>query len=355
VSTHRDPAAPSGAVELVLLASPRGFCAGVEMAIKALAWMVRAFDAPVYCYHEIVHNKLVVERFEAQGVVFVNDISEVPLGRPIMLSAHGSAPEVVAAARARGSYVVDSVCPLVTKVHHEVKVRAGKGYRIVYVGHEGHEEAMGTMAVAPDAISRVESVAEVEALPDFDQPTALLAQTTLSHRDWAGVADAVRTRYPEVWSPGRSDLCFATTNRQSALTAMAARCDAIVVIGSANSSNTRALEKLAIEAGCSRVYRVNDAAELPADLAGTVGVTAGASAPEELVDAVIARLAPARGVELVNVTDEDEYFPPPRNIRDLQAAIDVAATCMVGGSIADRRQLDDRALDASRVLAALAD
>jgi 4-hydroxy-3-methylbut-2-enyl diphosphate reductase len=225
----------------------------------------------------------------------------------------------------------------------------------VYVGHEGHEEAMGTMAVAPHAISRVESVAEVEALPDFAEPTALLAQTTLSHRDWAGVADAVRTRYPDVWSPGRSDLCFATTNRQSALTAMAARCDAIVVIGSANSSNTRALEKLAIEAGCPRVYRVNDAAELPADVAGTVGVTAGASAPEELVEAVIARLAPTRGVELVNVTDEDEYFPPPRNIRDLQAAIDIAATSMVGGSIAGRQQVDDRALDASRVLAALAD
>lgn len=354
MGTHPATPSPSGAVDLVLLASPRGFCAGVEMAIKALAWMVRAFDAPVYCYHEIVHNKLVVERFEAQGVVFVNDIDEVPAGRPIMLSAHGSAPEVVAAARARGSYVVDSVCPLVTKVHHEVKVRAGKGYRIVYVGHEGHEEAMGTMAVAPDAISRVESVAEVDALPDFAEPTALLAQTTLSHRDWAGVADAVRARYPDVWSPGRSDLCFATTNRQSALTAMASRCDAIVVIGSANSSNTRALEKLAVEAGCPRVYRVNEAGELPTDLAGTIGVTAGASAPEELVDAVIARLAPARGVELVNVTDEDEYFPPPRNIRELQAAIDVAATVMAGGALAERVQLEDRALDASHVLAALA-
>ena len=139
------------AVERVLLAEPRGFCAGVEMAIKALAWMVRSFEPPVYCYHEIVHNKLIVERFERQGVVFVDDIADVPPGRPIMLSAHGSAPEVVAAARARGSYVVDSVCPLVTKVHHEVRVRAGKGYRIVYVGHEGHEEAVGTMAVAPDA------------------------------------------------------------------------------------------------------------------------------------------------------------------------------------------------------------
>ena len=138
----------------IRLANPRGFCAGVEMAIKALAWMVRTFDPPVYCYHEIVHNQLVVRRFEEQGVVFVDDISEVPPGSPIMLSAHGSAPEVVEAARARGSFVVDSVCPLVTKVHHEVKVRAGKGYRIVYVGHEGHEEAVGTMAVAPDAIDR---------------------------------------------------------------------------------------------------------------------------------------------------------------------------------------------------------
>ena len=250
-------------VDRVLLAEPRGFCAGVEMAIKALAWMVRSFEPPVYCYHEIVHNQLVVERFERQGVVFVDDIADVPPGSPIMLSAHGSAPEVVEAARARGSYVVDSVCPLVTKVHHEVKVRTGKGYRIVYVGHEGHEEAVGTMAVAPDSISRVESVAEVDALPDFDEPVALLAQTTLSHRDWENVAVRVSERFPDVWTPGRSDLCFATTNRQSALMAMATRCDAIVVIGSANSSNTRALEKLAVEAGCERVFRVNTADELP--------------------------------------------------------------------------------------------
>ena len=156
------------AVDKVLLAAPRGFCAGVEMAIKALAWMVRAFEPPVYCYHEIVHNQLVVDRFADLGVVFVDDIAEVPPGRPLMLSAHGSAPEVVAAARANGGYVVDAVCPLVTKVHHEVKVRAGKGYQIVYVGHEGHEEAVGTMAVAPDAIHRVESLAEVDALPEFD-------------------------------------------------------------------------------------------------------------------------------------------------------------------------------------------
>jgi 4-hydroxy-3-methylbut-2-en-1-yl diphosphate reductase len=344
------------AVHRVLLAEPRGFCAGVEMAIKALAWMVRTFEPPVYCYHEIVHNKVIVERFQRQGVVFVDDIADVPPGRPIMLSAHGSAPEVVEAARARGSYVVDSVCPLVTKVHHEVRTRAGKGYRIVYVGHEGHEEAVGTMAVAPQAISRVESVAEVEALPSFEQPVALLAQTTLSHRDWGDVAVAVRERFPEVWAPGRSDLCFATTNRQSALMELASRCDAVIVIGSSNSSNTRALEKLAREAGCSLVARVNAAAEIPAAFleVATVGVTAGASAPNELVEEVIAHLAPRDGVELVAVTEEDEYFPPPRNLRQLQGAIEAAAAAMLGGSSTQGRRMDDRGLSASAVLASLA-
>ncbi|CAN5693451.1 4-hydroxy-3-methylbut-2-enyl diphosphate reductase [soil metagenome] len=341
-------------VDRVLLAEPRGFCAGVEMAIKALAWMVRAFEPPVYCYHEIVHNKLVVDRFRAQGVVFVDDIDEVPAGRPFMLSAHGSAPEVVDAARASGGYVVDAVCPLVTKVHHEVKVRAGKGFQIVYVGHEGHEEAVGTMAVAPDSIHRVESLEEVDALPEFDQPVAMLAQTTLSHRDWTGLRDAAVERYPEMWVPGRSDLCFATTNRQSALLEMAARCDAIVVIGSSNSSNTMALAKLAEEAGCPRVFRINTAAELPNDLEGTVGVTAGASAYEELIEQVVAHVGFTMDeAEPVRVTEEDEYFPPPRNLRDLLAAIDVVATLTLGGSLPDRPPADDRSLPASDVLATL--
>jgi 4-hydroxy-3-methylbut-2-en-1-yl diphosphate reductase len=341
-------------VDKVLLAAPRGFCAGVEMAIKALAWMVRAFEPPVYCYHEIVHNRGVVDRFRDLGVVFVDDIAEVPEGRPIMLSAHGSAPEVVAAARERGSYVVNAVCPLVTKVHHEVKTRAGKGYRIVYVGHEGHEEAVGTMAVAPDAIDMVESVADVDGLPASEQPVALLAQTTLSHRDWSAVAERAAERFPGLWRPGRSDLCFATTNRQSALAEIATRCDAVVVIGSANSSNTRALEKLAHESGCERVYRVNGPGELPDDLAGTVGVTAGASAPESVVEAVIARLGPRHGVEEVSITEEDEYFPPPRELRDLLAGVDVLATFALGGSVPERPSLNDRQLQASDVLAMLA-
>jgi 4-hydroxy-3-methylbut-2-en-1-yl diphosphate reductase len=343
------------AVDRVLLAAPRGFCAGVEMAIKALAWMVRVFEPPVYCYHEIVHNQLVVDRFRRLGVVFVDDVSDVPEGAPLMLSAHGSAPEVVASARGKGGFVVDAVCPLVTKVHHEVKVRAGKGYSIVYVGHEGHDEAVGTMAVAPEVIHLVESDADVANLPDPDGPVALLAQTTLSHHDWAGVLEAARNRFPELWMPGRSDLCFATTNRQSALTRIAESADAIVVIGSANSSNTVALEKVARAAGCPRVYRVNRADELPDDLSGTVGVTAGASAPEELVTAVIDRLAPVEGVELVSVTDEDEYFPPPRELRELLVALDTVVGVSLGGPGPSVSPFaDDREVAASDVLAGLA-
>jgi 4-hydroxy-3-methylbut-2-enyl diphosphate reductase len=323
------------------------------MAIKALAWMVRTFDAPVYCYHEIVHNKIVVERFTSRGVIFIDDISQAPQGKPIMLSAHGSAPEVVNTAKTRGSYMVDSVCPLVTKVHHEVRTRAGKGYRIVYVGHEGHEEAVGTMAVAPRSISLVETEAQVRELPLFDEPVALLAQTTLSHREWEGVADAVKEKFPSVWTPGRSDLCFATTNRQASLTKIASAVDTMIVIGSENSSNTRALERLAADVGCKRVLRVNTADEVPNDLHGSVGVTAGASAPEELVTAVIDRLAPRNGVQEIRAVDEDEYFPPPRHIRELQSAMDAAIATMCGTPAVARAKYDDRLLSASAVLAAL--
>ena len=344
-------------MERVLLASPRGFCAGVEMAIKALAWMVRVFDPPVYCYHEIVHNRSVVDRFRRLGVVFVDDVGQVPPGAPLMLSAHGSAPEVVDAARRRGAVVVDAVCPLVTKVHHEVKVRAGKGYTVVYVGHEGHDEAVGTMAVAPEAVRLVETEADVEALDlPAETPVAFLAQTTLSVDDWAGVRQAAGDRFPGMWMPGRSDLCFATTNRQSALKAIAEEADAIVVIGSSNSSNTVALEKVARAEGCPRVFRVNGADELPTDLTGTVGVTAGASAPEELVRAVIERLAPAEGVEVLTMTTEEEYFPPPRELRELLRGAALAASLSLFGPPADPAGVlvDDRALAASDVLEALA-
>ena len=322
------------AVERVLLAQPRGFCAGVEMAIKALAWMVEAFDPPVYCYHEIVHNQLVVDQFRAQGVVFVDSIEEVPAGAPLMLSAHGSAPEVVDAARAEGRVVVNAVCPLVTKVHHEAKVRAKKGFTVLYVGHSGHDEAEGTLAVAPDAMRLVEHDDDLDAvLPSVGDPAkvALLAQTTLSMDDWDGIMNRAREHFPDLWTASRDDLCFATTNRQRALRALADRADAIVVIGSANSSNTIALTKVARASGCARVLRVDGPDEIAADALGdarVVGVTAGASAPEDLVQAVIARLAPTDGVETVHVTDEDEYFPPPRDLRELAAALG--------------RELDDR-------------
>jgi 4-hydroxy-3-methylbut-2-enyl diphosphate reductase len=351
------------AVERVLLASPRGFCAGVEKAIKALAWMVRVFEPPVYCYHEIVHNQSVVDRFRSQGVVFVDDVEEVPPGAPLMLSAHGSAPEVVDAARRHGRVVVDAVCPLVTKVHHELRVRARKGFTVLYVGHQGHEEAVGTMAVAPHAVHLVQSEADVDALAgalEPGTPVALLAQTTLSHDEWSGIMDRARGRFPGLWMPNRSDLCFATTNRQAALKAIAGRADAVVVIGSENSSNTRALEKVA--AGlCPRVVRVNDEAELPAELSGTVGVTAGASAPEELVERVLARLAPRRGVEVVHVTDEDEYFPPPPELRELLRGLEAALALGLaapppagdGQGAADTGG-GDRSISAAEVLAALA-
>jgi 4-hydroxy-3-methylbut-2-enyl diphosphate reductase len=307
----------------VLLAEPRGFCAGVEMAIKALAWMVRLFPPPIYCYHEIVHNRLIVERFEGLGVVFVDDINAVPAGAPLMLSAHGSAPQIVRAAQSKDRFVVNAVCPLVTKVHHEARVRAEKGYTILYVGHAGHDEAEGTLAVAPDAIRLVEHDDDLDrALETVSDPTkvALLAQTTLALHDWEGVATDARTRFPELWTATRNDLCFATTNRQSALSAIAVQADTVVVIGSANSSNTIALAKVATAAGCSNVVRVDGPDELDLAVLGdaeVIGVTAGASAPEDVVQAVIAKLAPTEGVELIHVTDEDEYFPPPRELRDL--------------------------------------
>ena len=324
------------------------------MAIKALSWMVRVFEPPVYCYHEIVHNQIVVDRFRDQGVIFVDDVAEVPAGAPLMLSAHGTAPAVVAAARAQGGIVVDAVCPLVTKVHHEVKVRAAKGYTVLYVGHEGHDEAVGTMAVAPDAVVRVESEADVAELADPGTPVALLAQTTLSQHDWAGVLAAAHERFPELWMPGRSDLCFATTNRQDALSNLAPRTDAIVVIGSANSSNTVALVNMAVAAGCGRVVRVNGPDELPEDLAGVIGLTAGASAPEELVEAVLARLAPTEGVEIVRITEEDEYFPPPAELRNLLRSLTSAIALGLMAPVEPGPLLsDDRSVAASDVLAAL--
>jgi 4-hydroxy-3-methylbut-2-enyl diphosphate reductase len=248
-----------------------------------------------------------------------------------MLTAHGSAPEVERAAQEHGRVLVDACCPLVTKVHHELSVRARKGYTILYVGHAGHEEAIGTMAVAPDAVHLLENEDDVGRLDlEPDAQVALLAQTTLAHEEWEGIVTRARDRYPELWMPGRSDLCYATTNRQGAVKAITPRCDAIIVLGSANSSNTVALAKVATASGCPRVLRVNSPAEIPDDLSGVVGVTAGASAPAWLISDLLDRLAPHSGVEVVQTIAEDEYFPPPPQLRDLLRCL-CAAVSLVHG------------------------
>jgi len=312
-----------GVVETVLLAEPRGFCAGVEMAIKALTWMVRVFEPPVYCYHEIVHNASVVEVFTKAGVVFVNTIDDVPSGAPIMLSAHGSAPDVVSAAMGRSAVMVDAVCPLVTKVHHEVRTRAGAGYEIIYVGHQGHDEAIGTVAEAPGSVTLVDPGSGLGAFAPADPArVALVAQTTLGLFEWESVLEDAQDRFPDLWTARRSDLCYATTNRQSAVRELARRCDVVLVVGSESSSNTMALVRVARAEGTA-AHRVDGPDSIdPRWLAkaAVVGVTAGASAPDRSVREVIDAIAPSR-VEVVRVTDEGEYFPPPPQLRSFLKAL----------------------------------
>lgn len=311
-------------VDRVLLAEPRGFCAGVEMAIKALTWMVQVFDPPVYCYHEIVHNAVVVRAFENAGVVFVDNITEVPEGKPVMLSAHGSAPQVVAEASRRSAVMVDAVCPLVTKVHHEVRRMANDGYDIIYIGHQGHDEAVGAVAEAPDAARLVDPRDGLGAFEARDpEKVALLAQTTLGMYEWQGVLDQAWERFPNLWTARRGDLCYATTNRQTAIQQLAAQSDLVLVVGSENSSNTQALVRVARKEGVE-AHRV----EGPADVdqrwlegADVVGVTAGASAPDQNVQSVIDAVAPRDGVHLMRVTEEDEYFPLPPQLRRLMQSI----------------------------------
>jgi 4-hydroxy-3-methylbut-2-enyl diphosphate reductase len=318
-------------VDKVLLAEPRGFCAGVEMAIKALTWMVNIFEPPVYCYHEIVHNQAVVEAFQRAGVVFVDDISQAPPGRPIMLSAHGSAPEIVAAATDRAAVMVDAVCPLVTKVHHEVKLMASKGYDIIYVGHDGHDEAVGAIAEAPEAVTLIDPDQGLGSFAARDpSKVALLAQTTLGMYEWEGVLSDATARYPELTTARRSDLCYATTNRQSAIRELARRADTILVVGSESSSNTQALVRVGRKEGTPS-YRVDGPQDIdPGWLTESkvVGVTAGASAPDQRVREVIDAISPRDGVSVLSLTDEDEYFPLPPSLRQfvktLQAVVEAA-------------------------------
>lgn len=323
----------------VVLAEPRGFCAGVEMAIKALTWMVQVFEAPVYCYHDIVHNRWVVDAFERVGVIFVEDISEVPDGAPVMLSAHGSSPEVVLGASEAAGIVVDAVCPLVTKVHHEVKKMAANGFDILYVGHEGHDEAVGTVAEAPEAIRLVEPEDGLGSFtPKDPDKVALLAQTTLGLFEWEQVLDEATVAFPKLKTARKSDLCYATTNRQAAVSQLTETCDLILVVGSDSSSNTRALVRVAAEADVP-AFRIDNAAAIEdAWLEGAtrIGLTAGASAPDHLVTEVIDRINPSEGVELLRVTEEGEYFPLPPQLRGflsaLQALVEAGFTRKVRGT-----------------------
>jgi 4-hydroxy-3-methylbut-2-enyl diphosphate reductase len=305
-------------IDRVVVAEPRGFCAGVEMAIKALTWMVRIFEPPVYCYHQIVHNEWVVKAFERVGVRFVDDIGDVPAGAPVMLSAHGSSPEVVAAAADRAAVVIDAVCPLVTKVHHEVKRMAKGGFDIIYVGHRGHDEAIGTLAEAPERMTLVEPEDGLDRFRPADPgKVALLAQTTLGTYEWQEVLAQASAQYPELVTSRKSDLCYATTNRQEAVQALAKECELILVVGSENSSNTQALVRVAREHGVE-AHRIDGARDIRDEwLEGaiTVGLTAGASAPDQLVTEVIDRLNPGLGFELLQVTEEEEYFPLPPQLR----------------------------------------
>ncbi len=342
----------------VLLAEPRGFCAGVEMAIKALTWMVQTFEPPVYCYHEIVHNAAVVDAFERAGVVFVNDVAEVPVGRPVMLSAHGSAPEVVAAAEDRAAVMIDAVCPLVTKVHHEMRRMSDRGYDIIYVGHEGHDEAIGAIAEAPGATTLIDPIKGLRSFDPGDPPkVALLAQTTLGLYEWEDVLADAGARFPGLETARKSDLCYATTNRQAAILRLAESASVILVVGSETSSNTQALVRVARMSGVP-AFRVDGPEDVDPswfDDDDLVGVTAGASAPDQRVRAVIEAVAPGGAVEIVRVTDEDEYFPlPPRLrtfVKTVQALVEGAFAAPNPGAHGPIE--DDRGWDASEALALL--
>lgn len=309
----------------ILLANPRGFCAGVNMAIECLDEAIRMFGPEIYVYHEIVHNKYVVDRFSRQGVRFIDEIEEAPEGAILLYSAHGVSPAIREAARRRKLQTIDATCPLVTKVHLEAIKYARAGYHIILIGHEGHDEVIGTMGEAPESITLVETPEEVAGLtfPD-ESKIAYLTQTTLSVEEAARVITALRERFPHIESPPKEDICYATTNRQHAVKQLAAQADLVLVLGSQNSSNSRRLQELGAE-GSRPAYLIDGASELrPEWFTGveTVLITAGASAPEVVVQEVIDHLKSQHGAEVEEVVTREEHvsFPLPKELRKLQAA-----------------------------------
>jgi 4-hydroxy-3-methylbut-2-enyl diphosphate reductase len=305
------------------LAAPRGFCAGVDRAIKIVELALQKWGAPVYVRHEIVHNKYVVDALRAKGAVFVEELDDCPADRPVIFSAHGVPKSVPEAAAARQMIAVDATCPLVTKVHNEAARHAEAGLQMVMIGHAGHPETVGTMGQLPEGEVLLVETAEDVAMLQVRDPAKLayITQTTLSVDDTAGIVAALQARFPAILGPHKEDICYATTNRQAAVKAIAGRIDALLVIGAPNSSNSRRLVEVGRAAGCAYAQLVQRAADIDwRALEGirAVGVTAGASAPEELVNEVIDafRARYAVTVELVETAQENIEFKVPRLLRE---------------------------------------
>jgi len=304
----------------ILLADPRGFCAGVNMAIETLETAIRLYGTPVYVFHEIVHNKHVVERFIREGAVFVNAVEEVPEGGVLLFSAHGVAPQVRAVAQERRLVAIDATCPLVTKVHLEAIKYAKQGYHILLIGHEGHDEVIGTMGQAPDAFTLVETAEAVAALPfGPHDKLAYLTQTTLSVDDASRVIQSLKNRFPQIVGPPKDDICYATQNRQEAVRQVSEGADVVIVLGSQNSSNSQRLAELARDSQIS-AHLIDGANEIdPAWFKGseTVVITAGASAPESVVQDCVRWLVTRYNatVEERSIRQEDVYFPLPKELR----------------------------------------
>ena len=306
----------------VLLASPRGYCAGVDRAVETVEKALEKYGAPVYVRKEIVHNKYVVETLQERGVIFVDETDEVPEGAHLVFSAHGVSPAVRNSAKDRNLLTLDASCPLVTKVHNEAKRFARDGYHILLVGHEGHEEVEGTAGEAPEITHLVDGVDGVDRLPDFpdDQKLVWLSQTTLSVDETMLIVDKLHERYPNLENPPSDDICYATQNRQAAVKEIAPRCELVIVVGSQNSSNSRRLVEVALEAGAKESYLVDYASQVKDEWfegVSTVGVTSGASVPEILVKELVEELA-RRGyadAEEVTTTVETITFSLPRDLR----------------------------------------
>ncbi|WP_205697503.1 4-hydroxy-3-methylbut-2-enyl diphosphate reductase [Conexibacter sp. SYSU D00693] len=314
------------AVEKLLLAAPRGYCAGVDRAVQTVEKALELHGAPVYVRKEIVHNKHVVEQLRARGAVFVEELDDtIPEGAITVFSAHGVAPHVHAEAERRGLRTIDATCPLVTKVHREALKFAADGYTIVLIGHAGHEEVEGTMGEAPDHIVLVETEADVDALEvDDPEKVAYISQTTLSVDETKAIIARLREKFPAITGPRTDDICYATTNRQAAVKQMAPHCDLVLVIGSKNSSNSNRLVQVAREHGTASHLIDNETQVDPAWLAGvrTVGITSGASAPDELVQRLVGwfRERGVSDVEEFQVLQEDVRFMLPKTIRQAMAA-----------------------------------